>query len=227
MLRFCSLAVLVLFAADGLAAEPRSPFDWTSVPAAAPAVVKAADPQDDVMAGKVVVLCAGVPEPKAKILGVKLWSCKASAKSYPAGYHVAFLLDGKPVSVPIDKPAEAIATVKRHTSPASCSACPNCSGCDCGAAGCSVLKSVTSGVPVKGHSHKCDKCATVWSHPDGDPAASHNCPTCGTSQYRQHESNIVVSSNSAKPRRVVSKGLYYDLYPDGRMVPCAACNAGR
>lgn len=37
--------------------------------------------------------------------------------------------------------------------------------------------------PTTGHTHKCERCSTVWSHLDNDPNVSHNCPKCGKTEF--------------------------------------------
>lgn len=95
-------------------------------------------------------------------------------------------------------------------------------------------------VGVKGHEHKCPYDGTIWSHADGDPNASHSCPKCGRQQLTQYRDVTIQKTvktpapaatispvASGKPKRVVIGGYYYDQYPDGTLVWCVACNAGR
>lgn len=72
---------------------------------------------------------------------------------------------------------------------------------------------------VKGHSHRCPVDGTIWTHADGDPSASHNCPTCGRRVLDKHDPNVAVPA-PAKPKRISMNGRWFDQYPDGRLVEC-------
>lgn len=84
---------------------------------------------------------------------------------------------------------------------------------------------------VKGHSHRCPVDGTTWTHADGDPNASHNCPKCGRQVLEQHNENVAVEAKPAKPagkpKRIFDGRYYWDEYPDGTRVWCEACNRGR
>lgn len=237
-----ALAVALVFATLAVAAPPQAP-PLAKAPPQAPPLRTDATPEAEVAAGKLVLMCVGVKVEKPS--GFSVWSCKPTPDGYSKGYHACFLLDGKAVTVPVEKPADAALTVAAYTKPASASAACSCSngnpsdGCSdarCpvyeGSGGCLCNKpkaeTTTAAVTTKtvaGHSHKCPKCSTVWTHADNDPNASHSCPSCGTKEYRQHNANVPVAvATPAKPKRVQSGGLYYDLYPNGTMIPCAACN---
>lgn len=74
---------------------------------------------------------------------------------------------------------------------------------------------------VAGHSHRCPVDGTIWTHADGDPSASHNCPTCGRRVLDKHDPNVAVPAPApAKPKRISMSGRWYDQYPDGRVVEC-------
>lgn len=63
------------------------------------------------------------------------------------------------------------------------------------------------------HSHKCNRCGTVWQHVTGAANASHNCPKCGKLQYDVHQSlqstktiQVEVPKAAALPRFKTSSG---------------------
>lgn len=89
-----------------------------------------------------------------------------------------------------------------------------------------------AGKVVKGHEHRCPFDGTTWSHADDDPNASHDCPTCGRRQLNKSRASEIPLIEakpvpSGNPKRVVIGGYYYDRYPDGTLVWCTSCNAGR
>jgi len=168
-----------------------------------------------VRAGETWTVYVGQPVPKGAKNAVRIDSFGGE----PAGAYRCFL-DGEPKYLPAESGKGSVTDA-----PTS-----------------SPEKTAGTGKTVKGHEHKCASCGTVWAHPDGDPNASHKCPSCGKSQYVQLRDVMILVSEkgvapiiplvapaapSGKPKRVVIGGYYYDQYPDGTLVWCTACNAGR
>lgn len=66
------------------------------------------------------------------------------------------------------------------------------------------------------HSHRCRRCGTVWQHVTGAANASHNCPSCGKTEFDIHQD--LQTTKTVEVEAVTSVTVYTT---DG-CVPCAS-----